>query len=439
VHGDLGARLNTVLDSQELGLLRLVARAAEKKGMPLYAVGGLPRDLILGRALNDFDLVVEGDAVELARALASRHGGSVTPHRRFGTATWRWQPAAEEGHAGDVPPMRRLVLDLITARTEIYPHPGQLPQVRPATIEEDLRRRDFSINAIGIRLDGRSFGLIADPLHGIEDIRSRRVRVLHDRSFLDDPTRMYRAVRYEQRLGFHITADTRSLMKGGKAWVSHVSGHRLRRELDLILGEQHCAMMLRRLYHLGLLQRVHARLPADARSLRRLSGKFTSDQTEANLPDSVVLGTQWRLWLLDLKPAAACSVGRRLAFGGRELELVLAASALYRSEPKWANLQPSKLTVKLDHVPVPAIETVRAALPAGKGRGALESYLSRWRHVRPVTTGRDLADLGMQPGPRYRAILQALRAAWIDGKVQDAQGERVLLERLIRRAHHRSL
>ncbi len=229
--------LKKFLSRQDLALLRLMARTAQTLGMSLYVVGGLPRDVLLDRPSRDLDLVVEGDAVALARSLAAAHGGSVVVHRKFGTASWsREAPAPRPNKSASV--LMSGSFDLVTARSEIYAHPAELPRVSPGTIDDDLRRRDFTINAIAIRLDGAHFGRVLDPLGGVADVRARRVRVLHQRSFVDDPTRIFRAVRYEQRLGFRISRETRELIKAGGRWVGRLSGQRLRHELDLILWER---------------------------------------------------------------------------------------------------------------------------------------------------------------------------------------------------------
>src|SRR5512138_3468905 len=185
---NLAQRMEEVLPEDELILLRRVAASAGALQLPLYVVGGLPRDLILGSPSNDLDLVVEGPAADLARAVAAQYGGRVIIHGKFGTA--KWEP--ESGR----------VLDFITARSESYKHPGALPTVSPGTIDDDLRRRDFTINAIAIRLDGQHYGDVRDDLNGRADLAQAIVRVLYPRSFIDDPTRMYRAVRYERRYGF---------------------------------------------------------------------------------------------------------------------------------------------------------------------------------------------------------------------------------------------
>jgi tRNA nucleotidyltransferase (CCA-adding enzyme) len=429
---DLAARLVKSAEPTDLDLLRLIATAADQLGTALYAVGGLPRDLLLGQTPRDFDLVVEGNAIKLADLLAVRHGGGVFAHRRFGTATWRRKPVPGRARKSNTEPASDLDVDLVTARTETYPHPAQLPQVRPGTIEDDLRRRDFTINAIAIRLDGRHFGEVLDPLGGIDDVQRKQVRVLHDRSFKDDPTRMFRAVRYEKRLGFRISRDTIALIPGGARLVGAVSGKRLRNELDLILGEARPAAMLRRLSALGVLQKVHSSLPADSRCLQRLETQLrddpTANPTVARVSDR---GSRWLLWLIGLQSTTLRSIGRRLQLERKLIESLVAAARLFQSAATWRDWRPSELTLKLDEIPEAAIEAVRASLPAGRARQALGTYLRSWRHVRAQSTGHDLRAQGLAPGPRYRSILRSLRSAWIDGDVVDAQGERELLKRLV--------
>lgn len=187
--------LEKSLDAERLTLLQLVREEATQRGLPLYIVGGAVRDLVLGRPLNDFDLTVEGDAIALARALASKQGGGVTAHLKFGTAKWFLPPHLKTGHD---------TLDLISARSETYKHPAALPTVKLGSIEDDLRRRDFTINAMAIQLDGDHYGELRDELDGMDDLQNKIIRVIHPGSFMDDPTRLYRAVRYEIRHGFRL-------------------------------------------------------------------------------------------------------------------------------------------------------------------------------------------------------------------------------------------
>src|SRR5512140_947682 len=267
---NLAERMQAILPVQEWDLLQRVAAAAGKLAMPLYVVGGLPRDILLGNPSKDLDLVVEGRAQALAEALAEQYGGRVVVHRAFGTAKWELLVRGPRPQ-GDVPaPGAVQALDLITARSETYRQPAALPVVAPGTIVDDLRRRDFTINAIAIRLDGPHFGELRDDLGGRRDLEQRLVRALHPRSFVDDPTRMYRAVRYEQRYGFTIAEDTLRLLPEGRGVVRSLSPQRIRHELDLMVDEAKAPSMLQRAAELGLLAAIHPSLGYDRAAAERL-------------------------------------------------------------------------------------------------------------------------------------------------------------------------
>ena len=218
--------------------------SARSRNASLYLVGGSVRDLLLGRNIHDFDLVTESNALELAATVAAQLNARLVSHNRFGTAT------VDTG---------QLRLDFSTARREVYPKPGALPQITPSNMEDDLRRRDFSINAMALCIAGPSEDSLLDPCGGYPDLQGGVIRVLHSGSFIDDPTRIFRAIRYEQRLGFTIDTGTLSLLKD--ALTGHalgtVSGDRIRRELQLILDEERPLPALHRARQLGLLQALH--------------------------------------------------------------------------------------------------------------------------------------------------------------------------------------
>jgi tRNA nucleotidyltransferase (CCA-adding enzyme) len=218
--------------------------------LPVYIVGGFVRDLLLGRPSLDFDIVAEGDAIALARALARKHGGRVTAHKRFGTAKWflGGSPWAGYQSSSSEPSDRRApdFIDLITARLEFYEHPGALPGVEHGSIRHDLHRRDFTINTLALRLDGRHFGELHDYYGGKADLERGLVRVLHSLSFADDPTRMLRAIRYEQRHGFTIESRTLQLMDEARPLMARLSAERIRHELNLFFDEPTAAMLAAR-------------------------------------------------------------------------------------------------------------------------------------------------------------------------------------------------
>ena len=192
------SRLQRHAGAAAVAELRLAGELAVAAGSRAYLVGGVVRDLWLGRRCDDLDLVVEGDAAALARELASRLRGRLRLHSRFLTAT------VERAHAKNI--------DLGTARRETYPRPAALPHVEVGDLEQDLLRRDFTINAMAVRLDPERFGELIDPAGGLADLRAARIRVLHDRSFIDDPTRGFRALRFAVRLGFHLSKRTARLL-----------------------------------------------------------------------------------------------------------------------------------------------------------------------------------------------------------------------------------
>jgi tRNA nucleotidyltransferase (CCA-adding enzyme) len=217
---------------------------------PAHLVGGAVRDLLLGGQTVDLDVAIEGDARAVARELAQRLGGEAVEHERFGTATVR---------AGE------LALDLATTRRERYVEPGALPEVEPAALAEDLGRRDFTINAMALGLTGDDLGVLHDPHGGSEDLEQGVIRVLHGRSFIDDPTRLLRALRYEARFGFHMDEQTERLAREAAAGAgfSTVSGPRVRDELLDLLAEDNAPAAVERLHELSLDRALDPDIEAD--------------------------------------------------------------------------------------------------------------------------------------------------------------------------------
>jgi tRNA nucleotidyltransferase (CCA-adding enzyme) len=408
---DFAEKLKDSLGENRLRLLQLVLDEATGRGLPLYVVGGSVRDLVLGRPLNDFDLTVEGDAIALARALAAKHGGGVTAHTKFGTAKWFLPPDLKEQHN---------TLDLISARSETYNHPAALPSVAVGTIADDLRRRDFTINALAIRLDGDHFGELRDDLQGMDDLRKGIVRVLHPGSFIDDPTRMYRAVRYAERYGFQIAEDTLVLIPGARPFVEELSPQRIRHELDLILDEPNAVSMLARLEELDLLSCIHPAL-ADFKKSNLATVKSEDQALQTR-------NSRWALWLMHLTDQEVEFVNDRLHFTADLLKVLRSIALLEANLTALAGLKPSEAVEMLESYSFKALEVVSAALTEGEVKNILSRYLSDWWHVKPKTTGHDLKKRGIPPGPKYNEVLRRLRAAWLDGEVKTAEEEQRLLD-----------
>ena len=414
---DFTALLKRTLSSDQWTLLHSVAAAATARALPLYLVGGFVRDLLLGRSVKDFDLVVEGDAIPLAKALAAQHGGRVTVHARFGTAQWFLLDS-------DIN-----TLDFISARSELYKHPTALPTVKPGMLTDDLRRRDFTINTLALRLDGDHFGELCDNLGGLEDLQAGLIRVLHPVSFVDDPTRLFRAVRYEQRYGFQIAPETLVLILEARLLINRLSAERVRHELDLVLEEEYAVSMLERLAELGILNAAHPALEWNKVAHTRFVNGMAAAQTREHPPSHRTLG--WALWLMDVPLPGLESIEKRLHFESGLREMLLAASTLFAEVYSLAGKTPSQYTAVLDAIPLKAVQAVSLVLPAGPAHQELRAYLETWRHVKPKTTGHNLKKRGLPPGPAYQSILQRLRDAWLDGKVKTVDEEMDLLEKLI--------
>jgi tRNA nucleotidyltransferase (CCA-adding enzyme) len=409
---NLADRLAAVLSPGRLRLLRLVAEQAEQGGSALYVVGGFVRDLLLGQPSVDFDLVVEGDALTLAEALAQRFGGRVRGHRRFGTAKWLIDQthlglvqAIDESETGQA--ALPASLDLVGARTEFYLHPSALPTVERGSIKLDLHRRDFTINTLALRLDGRHYGELQDDWGGGADLKQGLIRVLHSLSFVDDPTRMLRAVRLGQRLGFQIESRTLELLKSATPLLDRVSGDRVRSELALAFGEERRVDILRQLHELGLLGAIHPDLAWDDWLEARwplVSGFQPTDVGGLEqVPDQESLF--FTVWLYRLEAASAQGVANRLTFPGWMERQAIAAGQAGRTL--------GGLLAEAD----------RAII-----RGWIREYLEDWRHVRAGIDGDALRERGIPPGPAYSLILSRLRDAWLDGGIVTPQDELALLD-----------
>ena len=253
VQRNLLEKMHAALTVAQRALLRDICTHAEGNGVGLYIVGGFVRDLILGGAVREVDFVVEGDAIDFTQTVALRLGGRVTPHRRFGTAKWRL-PREFASACGWT------VLDFVMARSESYARPAALPVVTRAAIGDDMLRRDFTINTLAICLDAEHAGDVLDSCGGAADLELRLLKVLHPRSFEDDPTRMLRAVRFAERLGCELAPGAVRLLEPACAHIAALSGDRVRHELQLVFEEKHPAKVLARLDGFGLLAAIHPAL-----------------------------------------------------------------------------------------------------------------------------------------------------------------------------------
>ena len=402
------------LGGAHLPLVQALISLAQAQGIAVYLVGGPVRDWLLGLPAKDLDFVVEGNAPGLARELASGTGGQAVVHGRFGTATISRGP---------------LRVDLATARSETYPEPGALPVVEPSSILDDLARRDFSINAMAVPVVGPDKTLL-DPQGGLEDLARGTIRILHSESFRDDPTRLFRAVRYEQRLGFALNQATESRLRdavqGG--CLDSVSGDRIRHELQKMFEERQPAPALARAIELGVLQSF-----APWESCGSMISRWEVVSPAVD-PDREAGLLSWLAAIcFAISPAEKDLLARRLNLPSAWKRVLNDTAAIKENTGKLDNpdLLPSGLTELLEHKSVDALLVAAALTDSAEAAGNILRYLRELRYISPVLTGHDLMQLGIPGGIAVGQALAGLRRARLDLQLKTEEEERLWVRNLV--------
>ncbi len=429
-------------------MVRAVGEEAAALGVPLYFVGGLVRDLLIGKPATDLDMVVEGEAIELVRRLQARFGGEVHTHERFGTGKWFvtpqiWRKVLAQSTATPPQNAERLTaaedlpesIDFVTARSEFYQEPSALPEVERGSIKLDLHRRDFTINTLAARLDGAHLGELLDFYGGRRDLQRGLIRVLHSLSFVDDPTRILRAVRLEQRLGFNIEPRTLELMEGDIPRLARVTGDRVRHEIELALREADPRRVMERLAELGIMEHIQPGLtwtPEAARYFSRVPHYLSDPVWAPALAADALAFLHFALWLAPLPEQVQRATVHRLRGRKATRQDVLAVADLLadlRALP--ADASPSEAAAVCAWYDPRVLLAARIVLGQDAQGDILDSYFGMWRHVKTDLTGVDLREMGLEPGPQYAYLLDQLLAARLDGRVSDESGERALLAALL--------
>lgn len=387
-------------------LRRLALKNSGNNSGRVYLVGGPVRDVLLDVVIKDLDFGVEGDAPALAHQLAEELGGRVLTHPRFMTATLV------------LPDLR---IDLVTARREVYPRAGDLPRIFPASVAEDLSRRDFSINALALPLWEQA-PQVLDPEGGLADLDAGVIRVLHERSFRDDPTRLLRAARYEQRLGFELEDQTCRWLTDAvsKGFLGRVSGDRVRHELERIFEENQPQRALRRAAGLGVLAAIHPAWEEDMLAAEAFSDALV--EGAADHDSLMYLGGM----VYHFSPEQGESLIRRLNMPRAWPAVVRDTIHLRGIETQLAKeaLPPSQVYRLLQSLSPTAVKTVAAISSSQRVSEALNLFLDKLIGVAPQLRGSDLISLGVAAGPMVSQILEQLRDAKLDGQVDAAEDER---------------
>lgn len=408
-------------------LLRRAGSLAKSMGYEAYVVGGFVRDILLGRPNLDMDLVIEGDGILFAEALAREKGGRVKSHHKFKTAVVILPGGSR--------------VDVATARLEYYEYPAALPTVELSSIKMDLYRRDFTINALAVSISPGSFGRLVDFFGAQRDIKDRVIRVLHSLSFVEDPTRILRAIRFEQRFSFKIGAQTERLIKNAitNHFVHKLSGSRVFHEIRHILEDDNPVACVRRMDELGLLSAIHPLLSLDNRKAEVLAEAdrvitwyrllYLEEQPEI-----------WRIYFLALcagmEDDQTASVTQRLGFSKHhqheflDLRHSIRDTAQGIFEWEYRKGLYSELYFMLKDLSLEGVLYLMARNPKETVRRAISLFLTTLRTQRIEISGEDLKALGVPPGPRYGEILRSLTGALLDGKATCRAEQLSLAKRL---------
>ena len=406
-------------------LIALAKDVSRETKMPAYLVGGFPRDLILGVKDWDLDITVEGNGIKFAEALARRLNSGLIRHERFGTATLILD--------------YRLKVDIATTRKEIYPFNASLPVVSPGSLREDLLRRDFTINAMALCISEGGGEKLIDIFGGRQDLAAGKIRILHDLSFKDDPTRILRAIRFQQRYNFKIEPETLRLLKEaiGAGLLEKVNPHRMRDELILMLKEKNPAGILKQLCVLDALSFISDKL----KPAKSTYDSFKSVNREIlwfmrNFP----LHKQFDAWLVYfaalLRPltlAQGKKIIRKMGLSKQEEKKILSCRKINQGfirRLKSRQIKPAQIFSLLKPLSPEAVILLRSASADSLFKKHIADFLKVYNCARLCVSGDDLYNLGVLPGPKYQKILNKVLAARLNGKVSNRQDELALIRKI---------
>jgi tRNA nucleotidyltransferase (CCA-adding enzyme) len=398
------------LDHLEVGSLKIVREAgllAGQSGLRAFVAGGCVRDLILGKKVKDLDIVIDGDAAVVAKKFASEHNGTMVKYPQFGTAT----VTLSGGRA----------VDFASVRQEIYPSPGALPVVSPGTLEADLFRRDFTINALAIEIGPERFGRLIDHYNGLNDLKARVIRVLHSKSFIDDPTRILRAVRFEQRFEFPIEPVTLGLLRQAvkRGAVNSVKPQRFFEEFRKNLKEQTAPENLNRLSQLEILKALSKDFKFDLRKLRLVrEAEDALTWAHKNLKKEPVNGwlVYWMILCDGIPFERVTKLQERFAFTA--VDRIKTGNAFSSADAvkmmARRRLSAGQVFAVLRSRSVEELLFIWSKNPSV--RGMIQKYLLQWRHVGLKITGDDLKRLGIPSGRIFKNILDEVLYSVVDGR-----------------------
>jgi tRNA nucleotidyltransferase (CCA-adding enzyme) len=417
-HRNVNSLVIEVLNREVIVLLRTIGEIAEENGYTAYAVGGFVRDLLLRIKNLDLDIVVEGDGIKFAKKLAAHFGGAVRTHEKFSTAL----VIMPDGFN----------IDVATARLEYYEYPAAMPTVELSSLKLDLYRRDFTINAMAINLNPEKFGTLVDFFNCQTDIKERRIRVLHNLSFVEDPTRIFRAIRFEQRMGFTIGKHTEKLLKNAVKMnlFNRFFGNRCFTELKLIFSEENPIPAIRRMAEFDLLKFILPGLKFDKRMERNLAEtQRAMDWYKLLYLDEPC--RQWQVYLFAILADSTYSDLKvfcmKFEFPERHKRELLrekeATEKILKELGRSRILRPSEIYWLLQERSHESLIYVIAMARKKTAKKAVSLFVTHLRHYKTQIQGADLKKMGYKTGPIFKTILNHLLEAKLDGEVESRADE----------------
>jgi tRNA nucleotidyltransferase (CCA-adding enzyme) len=424
---NISGRLKGILSPGLFALIEKIGALADELGLNAYIVGGFVRDLLMGKKNYDIDIVVEGDATAFARFLAKRLKAKVHTYDRFKTATLIFPDGTR--------------LDFTSARTEVYRAPGALPEVDMAPIKKDLMRRDFTINALAVKINRKSFGELIDFFGGLRDIRDGKIRVLHSLSFVEDPTRILRALRFATRFRFELGKHTEKLLKMAvrRHLFKTVEGQRIYHELKQVFLEDNPLRVMNKMENYRIISSLFPGIPWD-RYKKDLFERIRKVNIwhKLNFPDAKVAYyiPYFSALFFSISPKLLDRFLKELAVPEKESALIrkivlTSSSILNKVSSAKKNSEVFNVLNALDEEHLLFL----SALPEEEAvRNRVLSYLKDWRFVKPLVDGDDLKQLGLAPGPVFKELLDKVKCAIIDGELADDREEQLLYVRKLANA-----
>jgi len=407
-------------------VLHAAGRSADAQGWKIYCVGGSVRDLLLEKNTFDLDILVEEHGLDFARIFAREEKGTLKLDRRFAT---------------DMVILRGgIKVDITTTRGEYYPEPGALPQVIPGSFEEDIRRRDFTINAMAFSLNRGEFGRLIDLTGGFVDLNARIIRVLHGDSFRDDPTRIFRAVRFQQRLGFGIEPRTEELMRTAVdlKLFEEVSPERLRHELELIFNEPDPPGAIESMARYDELRFIHPRLSYSYElksQFYRIRNNYDWFRERFRKEAISLFRLYFGALLFSLPRDAISEAGEKfnlsLKFLAQLKSVKSRSEEVVRILSSPEKVAPSHVYSLLRGIDIEIILIIMARSDSDLAVSRIRRYLTEYRIIAAEVNGGDLKNMGIPPGPAYKKILDELLSARLDGRISSRDEELSLVRRLV--------